>query len=124
MIDDDETVKLGWLTTRHSKPILTECFKTLLKNGISGIRWVGTASEVHTYVYDKKGRMNAQEGCFDDQLETLAEAVNAEFSDAARLARLDKARSDAYSGQIKCGIGYVEVYCFEQLALNALCQVR
>ncbi len=66
--DEDETVKLGWLTTKHSKPILTEGFKTLLKNGISGIRWIGTASEVHTYVYDKKGSMNAQEGCFDDQL--------------------------------------------------------
>lgn len=66
--DEDETVKLGWLTTKHSKPILTEGFKTLLKNNISGIHWIGTVSEVHTYVYDKNGSMNAQIGCFDDQL--------------------------------------------------------
>ncbi len=46
----------------------------------------------------------------DEQMEMLAEAVNAEFSDAARLARLDKARSDAYSNQIKCGVGFVEAY--------------
>ncbi|MDO2567807.1 hypothetical protein Q2U91_26980, partial [Escherichia coli] len=25
-------------------------------------------SEMNTYVYDAKGSMNAQEGCFDDQL--------------------------------------------------------
>lgn len=65
--DEDETVKLGWLTTRHSKPILTEGMKTLLANGQSGINWIGTVSEMNTYVYDKRGSMNAQEGCFDDQ---------------------------------------------------------
>jgi hypothetical protein len=46
----------------------------------------------------------------DDEMELLAEAVNAEFSDVARLSRLDSARSDAYASQIKCGIGFVEVY--------------
>lgn len=66
--DEDETVKLGWLTTRHSKPILTEGIKVLLKNGQSGMRWIGTVSEAHTFVYDKRGSMNAQEGCYDDQL--------------------------------------------------------
>jgi hypothetical protein len=66
--DEDDTVKLGWLTTKHSKPILTEGFKTLLKGGVSGVRWIGTISEINTYVYDKRGSMNAQTGCFDDQL--------------------------------------------------------
>ncbi|MEZ8965502.1 terminase [Vibrio breoganii] len=66
--DEDETVKLGWLTTKHSKPILTESLKPLLKDGVSGIRWIGTISELNTYVYDKKGSMNAQEECFDDQV--------------------------------------------------------
>lgn len=66
--NDNETVKLGWLTTKHSKPILTEGMKTLFKGGVSGIRWIGTISEFHSYVYDKKGSMNAQEGCFDDQV--------------------------------------------------------
>jgi hypothetical protein len=46
----------------------------------------------------------------DDEMEQLAEAVNAEFSDVARLSRLDSARSDAYASQIKCGVGFVEVY--------------
>ncbi|EON0527158.1 terminase, partial [Escherichia coli] len=65
---DDDTPRLGWLTTRQSKPVLTEGMKTLLNNGLSGIRWSGTLSEMNTYVYDAKGSMNAQEGCFDDQL--------------------------------------------------------
>ncbi len=46
----------------------------------------------------------------DDQIEALAEGLNSLFADAARLGRLDKARSEAYAGQIKCGIGLVEVY--------------
>lgn len=46
----------------------------------------------------------------DDQMELLAEAVNSEFADAARLGRLDKARSDAYASQIKAGVGFVECY--------------
>ncbi|CAH0531848.1 hypothetical protein CTH30272_04096 [Allocatenococcus thiocycli] len=46
----------------------------------------------------------------DEQMELLAEAVNSEFADAARLSRLDKARSEAYSSQIKAGVGFVECY--------------
>ncbi|WP_407330562.1 portal protein [Enterovibrio sp. 27052020O] len=46
----------------------------------------------------------------DEEMEKLAEAVNAEFSDACRLSRLDRARSEAYAGQVKCGVGFVEVY--------------
>ncbi|WP_104402617.1 terminase [Vibrio penaeicida] len=65
---EDETERLGWLTTRHSKPILTEGLKSLLSDQQSGIRWVGTVSEIHTFVYDARGSMNAQEGCYDDQL--------------------------------------------------------
>lgn len=48
--------------------MLVDGLKTLLRNGVSGIRWVGTISEATTYVYDKSGSMNAQEGCYDDQL--------------------------------------------------------
>ncbi len=66
--DEDETVRLGWLTTRHSKPILTEGIKPLLKAGQSGIRWIGTVSECHTFVYHNNGSMGAQEGSYDDQV--------------------------------------------------------
>ncbi|MFB1077613.1 portal protein, partial [Photobacterium damselae] len=46
----------------------------------------------------------------DDEYELIAEAINAEFADACRLGRFDKARSDAYASMIKTGVGFVEVY--------------
>lgn len=46
----------------------------------------------------------------DEEMEAIAEAINAEFADTARLGRLDRARSEAYAGQTKCGIGFVEAY--------------
>lgn len=46
----------------------------------------------------------------DEEMEVLAEAINAEFADVCRLSRLDKARADAYASMIKCGIGFVEVF--------------
>ncbi|MFM4979762.1 portal protein [Aeromonas caviae] len=45
----------------------------------------------------------------DDELEQLAEAVNAEYADMCRLGGLDRARGEAYGGQIKTGVGWVEV---------------
>lgn len=45
----------------------------------------------------------------DDELEQMAEAVNAEYADMCRLGGLDRARGEAYAGQIKTGIGWVEV---------------
>ncbi|WP_173636211.1 portal protein [Paramixta manurensis] len=44
-----------------------------------------------------------------DEFEQLAEAVNAEFADACRLANINKVRSDAYAEQIKAGLSWVEV---------------
>ncbi|MGL5994815.1 MAG: portal protein, partial [Aeromonas sobria] len=45
----------------------------------------------------------------DDELEQMAEAVNAEYADMCRLGGLDRARGEAYAGQIKTGLGWVEV---------------
>ncbi|WP_414478088.1 hypothetical protein [Photobacterium damselae] len=70
--DDDETARLGWLTTAQSKPILIEGLKDLIRNEVSGIRWVGTVGEMNTFVYDSKGRMGAQTGCYDDQVMSYA----------------------------------------------------
>ncbi len=69
---DDETPKLGWLTTAQSKPVIIEGFKSLLRENASGVRWIGTINELNTYVYDARGRMNAQTGCFDDQVMSYA----------------------------------------------------
>ncbi|PSU19613.1 terminase [Photobacterium phosphoreum] len=70
--NDNDTPKLGWLTTKQSKPIIIEGLKELLRTQTSGIRWIGTISELNAYVYDSKGAMNAQVGCYDDQLISYA----------------------------------------------------
>lgn len=44
-----------------------------------------------------------------EEMEQMAEAVNAEYADACRLSNLNKARSDAYAEQIKAGLSWVEV---------------
>lgn len=49
------------------------------------------------------------------EFDELAEAINEQFKDICRLSKLDKARSDAYSSQIKCGFGVVEVFRNENL---------
>lgn len=66
--ENEETPRLGWLTTRHSKPILTEGLKDLLRDRKSGIRWRGTLTELESFVYHPSGSMGAQTGCYDDQV--------------------------------------------------------
>ncbi|SPW30906.1 Uncharacterised protein [Edwardsiella tarda] len=39
---------------------------------MDGIRWIGSVSEMNTYVYDKNGAMGAQAGCYDDQVMSYA----------------------------------------------------
>lgn len=65
---DEETNKVGWHTSAQSKPLLTGSFEDLLSNDTDGLRWRGTVAELNIFVYDKKGRMGAQAGGFDDQV--------------------------------------------------------
>ena len=44
-----------------------------------------------------------------DEYEELAEALNAEFMDVCRLAKIDRARQEAYKHQTSAGLGWVEV---------------
>lgn len=92
--DDDETPKLGWLTTKQSKPVITEGLKTLLRNGVSGIRWIGTINELNTYVYDKNGRMGAQTGCFDDQVMSyaIAQEMRARMPARSKVTPIDRSK--------------------------------
>ncbi|RUR99436.1 terminase [Pectobacterium polaris] len=92
--NDDETPKLGWLTTRQSKPVVTEGLKTLLREKASGIRWIGTLNELNTYVYDAKGSMGAQTGCFDDQVMSyaIAQEMRARMPARPKLKPIDRSK--------------------------------
>ncbi|WP_421180351.1 terminase [Aeromonas enteropelogenes] len=93
---DDETQRLGWLTTRQSKPILVDGLKALLRAGQSGIRWIGTVHEATSYVYDKKGSMNAQEGCYDDQLMSYMIAQEMRARMPARIVKTNSPRKKSH----------------------------
>lgn len=92
---DDQTPRLGWLTTRQSKPVLTEGMKTLMRNQASGIRWIGTVSEATSYVYGATGSMNAQEGCYDDQLMSymIAQEICARMPATSKVTELNRKNS-------------------------------
>nr|WP_264642432.1 terminase [Candidatus Symbiopectobacterium sp. NZEC127] len=92
--NDDETPKLGWLTTKQSKPVVTEGLKTLLREKASGIRWIGTINELNTYVYDAKGSMGAQTGCFDDQVMSyaIAQEMRARMPARPKLKPIDRSK--------------------------------
>lgn len=45
----------------------------------------------------------------NDDMEKLTEALNAEFYTVCQEMRIDRVRSDAYAGQIKAGLSWVEV---------------
>ncbi|MGB2146905.1 MAG: hypothetical protein ACPHZ7_08065 [Vibrio toranzoniae] len=70
--DREETTRLGWLTTKSSKPIVIGNLKEDLRHEVDGIRWIGTLTEMNTYVYDSKGATNAMDGSFDDQVMSYA----------------------------------------------------
>lgn len=74
--DKQETTdRLGWLTTRKSKPIIIGNLIEELRHGRDGIQWIGTVTEMNTYVYDSKGSMNAIDGSYDDQVMSYAIAL-------------------------------------------------
>nr|WP_038224851.1 terminase [Vibrio sp. ER1A] len=70
--DREETQRIGWLTTRASKPIIITNLNEDLRHETDGIQWIGTIREMNTYVYDSKGSTNAIDGAFDDQVMSYA----------------------------------------------------
>ena len=58
---------------------------------------------------EAKSRADLMVSADDDEGEEVALALNEQFKDAWRLSGADRACSDAYAGQVKAGIGWVEV---------------
>ena len=86
---DEETKKVGWHTSAQSKPILTSGFDELLTNDVDGVVWRGTVNELNTFVYDKKGRMGAQAGGFDDQVMSIMIAQEMRVRMPKRIVKSD-----------------------------------
>lgn len=65
---DNQSSKLGWLTTTKSKRLIVDMLSGALREGTHGIRSKELAQECQTYVIDDKGATNAQPGAFDDRI--------------------------------------------------------
>jgi len=66
------STELGWLTTSVTKPVMIDTLATAITEG-ANIPSKETVSEMMTFVYDDKGSMGAQHGCFDDRV--IASAI-------------------------------------------------
>ncbi|MBO9492234.1 hypothetical protein J7384_17870 [Endozoicomonas sp. G2_1] len=69
---EDRTKKVGWLTTVASKPFIIDNLAALIRDESSGILCRHSIEQCFTYVIDEKGRTNAREGCFDDNVMSYA----------------------------------------------------
>jgi len=69
------TRKLGWLTTSRTRPMMIYTLASAIRDGEIAINEAATVAELMTFVYDRNGHMNAQEGCHDDRVFALAVAL-------------------------------------------------
>jgi hypothetical protein len=81
---DKERKKLGWLTTRITKPLMIDGLSAELREGNSGIVCKETVEEMRNYIVDDKGGYNAQVNCFDDRV--MARAIAGEMRKASWLS--------------------------------------
>lgn len=69
---EEETQRVGWLTSKVSKPFIIDNLKSEVRADEAGIFCKQTIDECRTYVIDEKGRTNAQDGCKDDRVMSYA----------------------------------------------------
>ena len=67
-----ETKKIGWLTTKASKPKIIDQLDAEIRDGIHGLACKETVEEMKHYVFDEDGSMGAEPGYFDDRVMSRA----------------------------------------------------
>jgi hypothetical protein len=74
-IADKITQSMGWGTTSKTKPLMIDKLAEFVREKWLGIKSKELLMELLTYVIDDKGSTNAQEGCHDDRVMSLAIAL-------------------------------------------------
>jgi hypothetical protein len=74
-ISDKETVKLGFSTNVRTKPMVVDQLRAKMRDGELQLFDRATLEEMLTYVVTESGKMEAEEGCFDDCVMSLALAA-------------------------------------------------
>lgn len=69
----------GWQTNSKTKPLAVDKLAELIRERLIKINCKQTVEECLTYVRNDKGATNAQEGCYDDRVMSLAIGVFVNF---------------------------------------------
>ena len=72
---DSITKKLGWQTTNKTKPMMIDKLAEFVRDFHIGIKSKTTVQELLTYIIEENGSTNAQQGCHDDTVMSLAIAL-------------------------------------------------
>jgi hypothetical protein len=71
-LTDKETIKLGFTTTAKTKPLIIDQLRASMREGELELNDKTTIREMLTYVVSPTGAMEAEQGCFDDCVMSLA----------------------------------------------------
>lgn len=72
---DSITKKIGWNTNGKTKPMAIDKLAEFVREFYIGIKSKTTIQELMTYIIEENGSTNAQEGCHDDCVMSLAIAL-------------------------------------------------
>jgi hypothetical protein len=71
-LSDKETIKLGFHTNVKTKPLIIDQLRASLREGEVELNDKVTIRELMTYIVNENGAMEAEQGCFDDCVVSLA----------------------------------------------------
>lgn len=86
--------EIGWVTSSTSKPVLISAMEAALMEGLLYVRDPVTHSEMRTFVFKENGKQEAQRGCHDDAVMSLAIAWQGVIQAREKLA-FERAREEA-----------------------------
>lgn len=72
---DKTTQKVGWNTNTKTKPLMIDKLAEFIRGKFIGCKDIDFINECLTYVIEDKGTTNAQEGCHDDCVMSMAIAL-------------------------------------------------
>ena len=71
-ITDKETVTLGFSTNVKTKPMIIDELRAAVRDGDITIKDKGTMKEMQEFIVTESGKMEAEQGCHDDSVMSLA----------------------------------------------------
>jgi len=71
-LTEKETIKLGFTTTAKTKPLVIDQLRAAMREGEIELNDKTTIREMLTYIVSPSGAMEAEQGCFDDCVMSLA----------------------------------------------------